>query len=277
MKKSCLLLLGFSLCIPQFQAKSLDHKGLFADLKKYKKIRGDCHAGHLYEHMVWVTKAMDQLFEKKSSWLQGIDASDRRIMTIAAFMHDIGKAGDLEYNYLVKPTHPRVGFEYILGKRKYYLNSNGSTYNFNRWCKHMDIKDQDRATLAVLVGMHQEFGKVLSVMKQNKISTTVLFNQFITDLETYTYEANYNGGMPDERIMRMSIALCRADLHGMFPVDQPIKEFPEIKDHPQTLDATPLIPGVIVDTAGYLVAQALLSHFKRRVYAYMDIKKENKA
>ncbi|MFT6765861.1 MAG: hypothetical protein ACJAZS_000755, partial [Alteromonas naphthalenivorans] len=29
--------------------------------------------------------------------------------------------------------------------------------------------------------------------------------------------------------------------------------------------------------AGYLVAQALLSHFKRRVYAYVKIDKEVKA
>ncbi|MFT6765970.1 MAG: hypothetical protein ACJAZS_000867 [Alteromonas naphthalenivorans] len=277
MKKSCLLFLGFSFCIIPVQAKSLDHKGLFTDLKKYKKIRGDCHAGHLYEHMVWVAKAMDTLFESKSQWLIGINKNDRRIMTIAAFMHDIGKAGDLDYNYLVKPTHPRVGFEYILGKRKYLLNKKGDTYDFDAWCNHMNVKGQDRATLAVLVGMHQEFGKALSSMKKKSTVTLSAFNTFIADLEKYTYEANYNGGMPNERIIRMSIALCRADLHGMFPVDKSIKEFPELKDHPQTLDAVPLVPGIVVDTAGYLVAQALLSHFKRRVYAYVKIDKEVKA
>lgn len=276
MKKACLLILGFSLCIPQLRA-TLDYNGLFADLKKYKKIKGVCHAGHLYEHMVWVAKAMDTLFENNSPWLKGIDKNDRRLMTIAAFMHDIGKAGDLDYNFLVKPTHPRVGFEYILGTRKYRLNEKGDTYDFDAWCHHMNIKDQDRATLAVLVGMHQEFGKVLNAMKKDPTSTVSEFNKFISDLETYSYEAHYNGGMPDERIMRMCLALCRADLHGMFPVDQSIKDFPELKDHPQTLDAVPMVSGKVIDIAGYAVAQALLSHFKRRVYVYMDAKKEVKA
>jgi hypothetical protein len=275
MKKLCLLVLGFSLCIPQLQA-TLDYKGLFTDLKKYKKIRGECHAGHLYEHMVWVAKAMDKLFQNKSPWLKKIDSSDRRLMTIAAFMHDIGKAGDLDYSFLLKPTHPRVGFEYILGTRDYRLNENGDTYDFNAWCKHMNIKGEDRATLAVLVGMHQEFGKVLSGMKNDPTSTLNKFNQFIADLETYVHEAQYNGGVPDEKIMRMSIALCRADLHGMFPVDQNIKGFAELKDHPQTLDAVPIASGKVMDIAGYAVAQALMSHFKRRMYAYMDIKEKAK-
>lgn len=275
MKKLCLLILGFSFCFAHAHTKvvsapSMDYKGLFDDLKKYKKIKGECHAGHLYEHMVWVAKAVDKLFENNSPWVKDIDPKDRTLLTIAGFMHDIGKAGDLEYNYSVKRTHPRAGFEYILGKRKYLLDSSGATYNFDEWLAHMNITQEDKAALAVLIGMHQEFGIMLRNMKNNPETALQGINTFIADLEGYVHEANYNGGVPDERIARMSIALCRADLQGMFPVEQLIALFPDLKDHPQTLDAVPIASGKVMDTAGYLVAQELLKHFKRRLYAYMQ-------
>src|SRR3989344_998743 len=148
MKKSCLLIFGISLCISQTIAESLDYKGLFSDLKEYKKIKGECHAGHLYEHMVWVAKAVDRMFEQKSKWIEEISPEDRRLMVIAGFMHDIGKAGDGAYFYTVKPTHPRVGFEYLMGTRSYTMK-NGSEYNFHEWCKQMNLSVDDTKTLAV--------------------------------------------------------------------------------------------------------------------------------
>lgn len=277
MKKSFFLVLGALLCFQQNFAQSMDYKNLFADLKKYKKTRGGGHAGHLYEHMVWVAKSMDKLFEQKSQWVDGFDSADRRLMVIAAFMHDIGKAGDLKYQYFLKPTHPRDGFEYFIGKKPYLLNDKGNTYNFDAWCKHMNLHDQDKATVAVLIGMHQEFGKTLSQIKKNPTQMLTLFDEFVRLLEAYTYEANYNGGFPDTRIIKMSLAMTRADLEGMFPVEHPIKQAPELKDHPQTLKAVRLASVQLLDTVGYAAAQLLLQRFRRRMYAYLDADTSAKA
>lgn len=277
MKKTCFLVLGALFCFQQNFAQSMDYNGLFADLKKYKKTHGGAHAGHLYEHMVWVAKSMDKLFENKSQWVDNFDSQDRRLMTIAAFMHDIGKAGDLKYKYFLKPSHPRDGFEYFIGKKPYRLNDQGATYNFDAWCNHMNLHGQDRATVAVLIGMHQEFGRILSNIKKNPSQTFTLFDEFIKILEGYAYEANYNGGFPDQRIMRMSMAMSRADLEGMFPVDHSVKQAPELKDHPQTLEAVRLASVQLLDTVGYAAAQLLLQRFKRRLYAYVDIDTFGKA
>ncbi len=277
MKKTCFLILGSLLCFQQNFSRSMDYKNLFADLKKYKKTRGGAHAGHLYEHMVWVSKAMDKLFEKKSQWVDDFDNQDRRLMVIAAFMHDIGKAGDLKYEYFLKPSHPRDGFEYFIGKKPYLLNGEGDTYNFDAWCKHMNLHSQDKATVAVLIAMHQEFGKILSQIKKNPTQTVACFDEFIKLLEGYSYEANYNGGFPDQRIIRMSMAMTRADLEGMFPVDHPIKQAPELKDYPQTLKAVRLASVQLLDTVGYAAAQLLLQRFKHRMYAYVDSNSSRKA
>lgn len=277
MKKTYFLILGSLLCFQQNFAQSMDYNGLFADLKKYKKTRGGGHAGHLYEHMVWVAKSMDKLFENKSQWVDNFDSQDRRLMTISAFMHDIGKAGDLKYKYFLKPSHPRDGFEYFISKKPYRLNDQGDTYNFDAWCNHMNLHGQDRATVAVLIGMHQEFGKTLSHIKKNPTQTLALFDEFIKILEGYTYEANYNGGFPDQRIIRMSMAMSRADLEGMFPVDHPIKQSPELKDHPQTLQAVRLASLQLLDTVGYAAAQFLLQRFNHRMYAYVDMDTFGKA
>ena len=269
MKKICFFVLGMLFCGQQVYAKtlnsqrSMDYNGLFADLKKYKKIRGECHAGHLYEHMVWVAKAMDKLFVDKSPWVHEFNQKDRELLVTSAFMHDIGKAGDLQYKYLVKRSHPRDGFEYFTGKKKYKLNGRGKTYDFNAWCKHMNIHGQDRATLTVLIGMHQEFGSMLGKIKKDPLATVSLLDEFIKTLEKYAYESNYNKGFPDEHIVRMSMALSRADLEGMFPVNHPIRQAPELEDHPQTLDATPLASVNLVDTVGYSAGQILLGRFKK--------------
>lgn len=267
MKRLCLVLFGTLLCLPFAHARSLDYGNLFDDIKKYKKTEGQCHAGHLYEHMVWVAKAMNKLFDSNSLWVQGFDAADKSLLLIAAFMHDIGKAGDGQYAYLVKTDHPRVGFEYLLNKRVYKME-NGTTYNFDDWCIQLGLTQNDRAALAVLIAMHQEFALMLRAMKKDLAATTQAFDGFITKLETYVHESGYNGGVPDELIMRMCFALCRADLEGMFRVDGHITDFPELEDHPETLDAVPIASKMLMDTAGYAIAQALLSYFKRKVYAY---------
>ncbi len=267
MKRLCLVLLSVLLCLPFAHARSLDYRNLFDDIKKYKKTEGQCHAGHLYEHMVWVAKAMNKLFDADSKWTHGFDSSDKSLLVIAAFMHDIGKAGDGQYAYLVKTDHPRVGFEYLLNKRVYKMES-GATYNFDDWCSQLGLAQHDRAALAVLIAMHQEFALMLRAMRNDLSKTTQAFDRFITKLEGFVHEAGYNGGVPDERIMRMCFALCRADLEGMLRVDGHITEFPELEDHPETLDAVPIASKIVMDTAGYATAQALLSYFKRKVYAY---------
>lgn len=237
---------------------------LFDALKSYKKSRGGWHAGHLYEHMVWVAKAMQNMFNTNSPWLDGIpdDATTKKTMTIAAFMHDIGKAGDNKRIYTIKPHHPRIGFEYILSRRPFYLDpEQRTTYDFNTWANILALTPDQRTTIAVLTGMHQEFAHVLTGIKKGEMTTT-LFETYLKKLKTYVQEAVYNNGIVDETILRMSLAIFRADFEGMRRVDCTLVEVKNLPDEPETLSCVPIPDGNTIDTAGYALAQTLIEYFK---------------
>lgn len=252
--------------------KKLDHNGLFEDLKKYKKERGECHAGHLYEHMLWVAKSMGGLYDTQSPWVAHL-AHDRELMITAAFMHDIGKAGDLQYLYLLKPKHPQTGVDYFLKKQSYKLNAEGDTYDFDAWVAQVGLTQEQVKTLIVLIGMHQEFGLLLKNLRLGQ-SIITLCNNFMEKLRHFVVQADYNNGIPDEKIIRMCCALSRADLEGMFPVDNQMTDFPDLPDHEQTLQAKPIGSVVLVDALGPIIVEFLVQHAHTKVYAYGNIKNQ---
>mgnify|MGYP000567739693 CR=1 FL=1 len=243
---------------------TLNINNLFDNLKGYKKLTGGWHAGHLYEHMVWVAKAMQDMFDKKSPWLEEIadNPGIRKIMIIAAFMHDIGKAGDNKRLYNIKPNHPRVGFEYLLSRRPFYIDDQKTTtYDFNTWASTLKLTPQERATIAVLTGMHQEFAYVLTNLKKGRMTTT-LFEEYLEKLTGYVQEAFYNNGMVDEQIVRMSLALFRADFEGMRRVDCTLHDVANIPNETESLACVSIPNGDTIDTAGYTLAQTLIEYFK---------------
>jgi len=251
MRKSLFSVLLFftASCFGINQTGRLDHNGLFTILEHYKKIAGNWHRGDLLDHMVWVSKSMDQMFENNSWWLHGIDSSERRLMVLSAFMHDIGKAGDLEFEYRVKRTHPLVGFEYILGKRPFYISEN-ETWNVQEWLEHHELTDYEIKTLAVLVGMHQELGKVLFAFKNAPSKWASVQEKFFDTLLYYVQESGYNNGIPDERIIIMCAAICRSDGEGLHYVNYESKTFPELPNLPEKHEAHRPIPVSLVDVFG---------------------------
>jgi len=240
---------GIVSCFALNQTGRLDYNGLFTIMGHYKKVSGKWHRGHLFEHSVWTAKAMDQMFENNSWWLKGIDSSERRLMVLAAFMHDIGKAGDLQFEYGTKINHPRVGFEYIMGRRPFYV-SEGETWDIQEWIKHHKLTEDEIKTLAVLVGMHQEFGKVLFAFKKSPEHWSKVREKFFDDLLYYVQESGYNGGIPDERIIIMSAAICRADGEALYRVDYERSTFPELPNLAETREGHRPVPVALVDAFG---------------------------
>lgn len=236
-------------CSALNQHGRLDYNNLFAIMGEYKKVSGNWHRGHLFEHSVWTAKAMDQMFQNNSWWLKGIDPSERRLMVLAAFMHDIGKAGDLEFEYGVKIHHPKVGFEYIMGTRPFY-SSEDEMWDIQAWLKHHELTEDEIKTLAVLVGMHQEFGKVLFAFKKSPDRWAKAREKFFDDLLYYVQESGYNNGIPDERIITMSVAICRADGEALYRVDYESPTFPELPHLLETREGHRPVPVSFVDAFG---------------------------
>lgn len=263
-------LLALSMFVTVASAKNLNYGGLCDDLRRYKKDHKDSnHAGHLWEHTVWVTKAMERMFATKSKWVEGIDTQYEYAMVIAAFLHDVGKAGDLEFFYALKPSHPQVGVGYLTGKGLFYKNIKKNTVIFADWFKANDVTPEDQKAVIVLAGMHQQFGIMLKRLSKKPEAKDKLFQQFFKELTGYCEQADYNNGTPDDQIVRMSIALCVADMQGMFPVSFTSKYFPDLADEPQTILAKPLVDPLLVDTVGFIIAQELIQYGSKRVFAYL--------
>ena len=86
--------------------------------------------------MLWVAKSMAQLYDNNSVWVKNL-MQERELMIIAAFMHDIGKTGDLQYLYTTKPEHPQAGVDYFLKRSNTSFNEQDDVYNFDQWIQKL--------------------------------------------------------------------------------------------------------------------------------------------
>ncbi len=186
-------------------------KTLIQDLKEYKVTNKQFHAGNVYEHSMWVEQALAQFIQKKSFWCDGLDISDREkeVLALAAFLHDIGKAGDLKFSFETKKTHPEVGADYVAGKRNYILK-NGTVFNFDVFFKDQGITQEERNFIALLIHASHWFGANVMAkcwqasLKQQK----QLFEDYIRGLEKFL------PGRIDKRVVSMAIFITAADAKG---------------------------------------------------------------
>lgn len=255
------------------EARDLNCGGLCDSLKLYKKEFGEGHAGHLWEHTVWVTKAMARLFATDSKWIAGIDKKYERLMELVAFTHDVGKAGDCQFVHMSKPAHPITGVQYLLGKQPFYKDTTKECLDFQAWFAENELSVEDQKMLIVLAGMHQEFGVALTRILKKPEQQWIAFGVYLEKFINYCKQADYNNGYPNEQIVRMAIALTVADIQGMFPVDFACKHLPELQDEPQTLfNALPYFDSHVIDTQGYTVAQELITYCCDRVVVILSKK-----
>jgi len=186
-------------------------KTLIQDMKEYKVTNKQFHAGNVYEHSMWVEQALAQFIQKKSFWCDGLALSDREkeILALAAFLHDIGKAGDLEFFFETKKMHPEFGADYIAGKRNYILK-NGTVFNFDVFFKDQGITPEERSLIALLVRASHWFGSnVMAKCWQASLAQQEqLFEGYISGLEKFL------PGSIDKRVVSMAIFITAADARG---------------------------------------------------------------
>ena len=132
----------------------LDHQGLFDIMRPYKKIDKDHHHwGDLFEHSTWVSKAIEKWFVKKDEWCEGLE-NHKRVLIVAGFLHDIGKAGDLEFVFERKPNHPRDGFDYMRGTKEFKVPNSDSPFNFDEYFKQLSVTEEERKIIEILAANH---------------------------------------------------------------------------------------------------------------------------
>lgn len=225
---------------------------LASDLKYYKTNNAD-HSGHLYEHSIWTAMVIDRWFEEKngtatdsdqsaSSWLEGISESDRNTLVLAGFLHDVGKASNLNSNYnfvnasaslntstlncAQYPTyniigsHPQDGFNFLrliapynlsiiknsAGLYNAHFKKNGQL-NFAQMFQELGLTEEQQQIIQILTGIHWSFGADLMIHNNPQ--------NFLLTLKKYVGETDYNNKKIDDRILRLAIAIGAADVCGM--------------------------------------------------------------
>lgn len=187
---------------------------LLEHMSMYKLTTPKFHAGNLLHHSLWTCRTLGQWFDENKLWINGLE-KHKLIIMLGGLFHDIGKAGDGNYFYDKKPTHPCNGFALLMLKQPFLLE-NGLSLNINNIYKELEITLEEQRFLAVLVGMHWEFGLIMKNMN-SKVQTTLKQEclTYLKKLQVFCQQANL--GYPSETLLKGCIAVSAADVRGIQP------------------------------------------------------------
>ena len=195
------------------------------------------HAGDLYEHSLWTHYAATALIEDQSPWATAFNFTqrDKELLSLAALLHDIGKAGrgdlfsgthpTLQYRLALddagKPTkitytsdneeHVAVGFDYLtelwapLEQGRQFFSSRSMPISLQPLFTQLNVTLDEQKLVAILVGMHYSFGRILR--------GDMTFDGFLKELVQYAQFVRYQP--IDERVLRLAVLIQVADVTGM--------------------------------------------------------------
>jgi hypothetical protein len=166
---------------------------LFNDFQFYKTYSR--HSGDLYQHSIWVEQYLSLWLTGEAYRISGefvklgkiFSERDKLILSISGLLHDVGKAGDLDWLklnptkdncvmsesyymldgyvwYFTKKDHDKLGFDLIMHDigdknfyKKGYAKVNGVSFDFKNLFKELNINESEQKIIAVLVGSHRFF------------------------------------------------------------------------------------------------------------------------
>jgi len=156
----------------------------------------DFHTGDdVSDHSIWSALAVKNWFKNNSPWTKHIEDKYKDLAILCAYLHDIGKVGDGDFESLINPgwkeTHPEDGFEIMLGKKKFITHDidisetqkgwfedkkkkwDGKWYSGTKRSKYfrdsvginvkekllkLGFTEEEVAIITLSVGMHYSFG-----------------------------------------------------------------------------------------------------------------------
>lgn len=165
----------------------LEH--LLKNLKLY--LTTSQHTGNLYEHSIWASRAIVDILRDNGI----VDSAKIRLHVLAALLHDVGKAGDLKYEYYTKPTHPKQGFNYLIGLEKFCIEGVDAGFDFHLLFDSLGLSEQDRLFVAIIAGMHHEISAVRDAIAKG--SGAQALEDMLKKLDGFIATSGYCGGRVD--------------------------------------------------------------------------------
>lgn len=129
---------------------------LIEDMKNYKTYNINDQQGDLFEHSVWVALTIQDFFTDldKQDWVNGIETY-KNLCIISGFLHDIGKAGDLVFNFYEKDNHIERGLDYVMGRQEYKLKNN-KVLDIPKILSSINISVNDQKILGFIILTHHD-------------------------------------------------------------------------------------------------------------------------
>lgn len=230
---------------PGLSPKS-EFEALIEDMKNYTTLNVDFHQGDLLAHSAWTAYYVSELFDIKSnqtSPLQQIyheqlvkDFEEehlfkldvKKVLILAAFLHDIGKAGDGILNFYDKPGHEKTGALYLFNNR--YDTVLGSNINLTKMLNDFKIRGISRDIIISLVAGHWLIGDAMTSDAPDKAEYFV--EQFINIAYNFISDSKLQQNIPFMALLcMMQLIICVADVLASQEYKGPltnIKGFPQI-------------------------------------------------
>jgi hypothetical protein len=212
---------------------------LINDLKLYTlEHEKTLHAGNLYQHLLWTHYAATRLMEQPSVWTSdgfSFTQRDKELLSLAAFLHDLGKAGRAELfngnhpSLLYRPIfnnnnkvtsiifshdsteHVQVGFDYFcelflpFENQRLYTLANAIPMSIQPLMHQLSVMPDEQKVLAILVGMHYDFGML--------VAGKFTIEQYLANLNHCAKLVQYQP--IDEKLLRLAVLVQVADVTGM--------------------------------------------------------------
>ena len=213
---------------------------LIKDFEKYKTLNVDYHQGDLLEHSIWTALYVQKQWENKTPWVENLNESSFRTFSIiTAFLHDIGKGGDLNYVYYDKPGYEVRGFEYLTNLREYKLSEEKSL-NISEVFKNINLNTETYLKVcAFIILSHREFEEHIKRINNGE-SMNNISSQYIKVLEKNIMNAGLGNITKDDKIhtflLTILISACDIMASEAFVNDTKFRKLtPKIRKDPKTI------------------------------------------
>jgi hypothetical protein len=237
--------------LPSLSPKS-EFESLIEDMKNYTTTNVNFHQGDLLAHSAWTAYYVSELFDINSTstsplqmiyheqLVKDFEAEHlfkfdiKKVLILAAFLHDIGKAGDRITNYYDKPEHEKTGALYLFNNN--YKDILGLNINLTKMLNDFKIRGISKNIIICLVAGHWLIGDAMSSNAPDKAEYFV--EKFINIVHNFILDSTLQQNIPFMALLcMMQLIICVADVLASQEYKGPLKQikvFPQIPLEPAT-------------------------------------------